>query len=93
MNARYWPCSGVYPSVVVVPVGLRGTARSLRVDMHGTIDESAGEGPSEGARLGPVPVPDEAEDIVCEGGHAFEAAVAEHTALKNAEPDLDLVDP
>ncbi len=35
----------------------------------------------------------EAEDVLRKRGHALEAAVAQNTALKNAEPDLDLIDP
>lgn len=38
-------------------------------------------------------MPDEAEDVPRERGHALEAPVAQNTALKDAEPDLDLVDP
>ncbi len=59
----------------------------------GSVDESPGERPGEGTRLGTVPVLDEAENIVSQGSDTLEAAVAEDAALKNAEPDLDLVDP
>jgi hypothetical protein len=38
-------------------------------------------------------MPDEAEDIMSEGRHALEAAVAQDAPLQDAEPDLDLVDP
>src|SRR5687768_540883 len=94
MKARYWPCRGVYPaSVTVAPAGLRGTAASLRDEAHGRVDESAREGPAEGARLGAIPMPDEAEDVMSKRSHALEAAVAQHTTLKDAEPDLDLVNP
>ncbi len=66
---------------------------SLCRDASGCVHESAGEGPAKGARLGTIPMPDEAQDVVSEPCHALEAAVAQDAALKDAEPDLDLVDP
>src|SRR5260370_4241234 len=92
MKARYWPCRGVYP-VVGVSTSLRGTSASLYGEACGRVHESPGEGPPKGARLGAIPVSDEAEDVVGERGHALEAAVAQDASLKNAEPELDLVDP
>jgi hypothetical protein len=69
------------------------TPASLCGEAHGRVHEAAGEGPAKGAGLDAVPVPDEAEHLMREGGHALEAAVAQDAALKNAEPDLDLIDP
>jgi hypothetical protein len=66
---------------------------SLCGDASGCVDESPSEGPAEGARLGTIPMSDEAEDVLSERCHALETAVAQDTALKDAEPDLDLIDP
>src|SRR5579864_17764 len=93
MKARYWPCRGVNLAVIVPPAGLRDTLASLGGEARGGVHESPGEGPTEGARLGTIPVSDEAEDVLRERGHALEAAVAQNTALKDAEPDFDLIDP
>src|SRR5271169_5051575 len=93
MKARYWPCRGVCPAVAVSPAGLRGTLASLCGAAGGRVHESPGEGPAEGARLSAIPMPDEAQDVMRERGHALEAAVAQNAALKDAEPDLDLIDP
>src|SRR5580700_181980 len=92
MKARYWPCKGVYP-VGMSAVGFRNTSVSLCGEARRGVHESPCEGPAEGARLGTVPVSDETEDIASERGDALEAAVAQDTALKDAEPDLDLIDP
>src|SRR5579864_7026874 len=91
MKAKYWPCRGVYAAVD--GAGWCDTWASLGGEASGSVDESPGEGPAEGARLGTVPVSNEAEHIMSESSHALEAAVAQDAALKNAEPDLDLVDP
>jgi hypothetical protein len=93
MKAKYWPCRGVYPAEAVSAAGLRATLASLCGEARGRVHESSGEGPPKGTRLGTVPVPDEAEDVVSERRHALEAAVAQDTALKDAEPGLDLIDP
>ena len=93
MNARYWPCKGVYAVEAVSSASLRATSLSLCGDANGRVHESAGEGPTEGACLGAIPVSDEPEYVSGERWHALEAAVAKDTALKDAEPDLDLVDP
>jgi len=47
----------------------------------------------EGAGLVTVPMADEAEHVVRERLYALEAAVAQDAALKDAEPNLDLVNP
>src|SRR5579883_1531373 len=93
MKAKYWPCRGVYSAEAVSAAGLRATLASLCGEAHGRVHESSGEGPPKGTRLGTVPVADEAEDVMSERRQALEAAVAQDTALKDAEPDLDLVDP
>jgi hypothetical protein len=93
MKARYWPCKGVYPAVAASSASLRTTSASLCGDASGRVHESPREGPAEGVRLGAIPMADEAEDVPSERGHALEAAVAQDAALKDAEPDLDLVDP
>src|SRR6516225_4374321 len=93
MKARYWPCRGVYLAVAVSPARLRATLASLCGEAHGRVHESPSEGPAEGTRLGTIPMPDEAHDVVRERGNALEAAIAQNTALKDAEPDLDLIDP
>jgi hypothetical protein len=93
MKARYWPCRGVGPATTSGSAALRDTSVSLRGDGSASVDESPGESPAEGARLATVPVPDETEDVVSEGRHALEAAVAQDASLQDAEPDLNLVDP
>src|SRR5579864_1855477 len=93
MKARYWPCRGVNPAVTVSGAGLRDTWASLCGETRGRVHESPSEGPAERARLGTIPMSDEAQDVLRERGHALEAAVAQKTSLKDAEPDLDLIDP
>ena len=76
--------------------GRRGRARhaaNLRGDGRRWVDESPGEGPAKGMRLVPVPVTDETEHVAGDVLETLEAAVAKDAALKNAEPDLDLIDP
>ncbi len=67
---------GEYPAVSAASAGLRDTSDSLRGDGSASLHESSGEGPAEGPRLATVPVSDETEDVVSEGRHALEAAVA-----------------
>src|SRR5579883_3156511 len=66
MKAKYWPCRGVYSAEAVSAAGLRATLASLCGEAHGRVHESSGEGPPKGTRLGPVPVPNEAEDVMSE---------------------------
>jgi hypothetical protein len=57
------------------------------------LNEVAGELPAERMRLVPVPVIDEASDSGFERQRVLEAAVAEDSAVKDGEPNLDLVEP
>src|SRR5579863_7613978 len=93
MKAKYWPCKGVYRAVAVSSASLRDTSASLGGEASGRVHESPSEGPAKGARLDTVPIADKAEDVLSERCHALEAAIAQDTALKDAEPDLDLIDP
>lgn len=97
MKARYWPCRGVYAcateSAGDFPAGLRDTLASLCGEACGRVDESPCEGPAERTGLGTIPMLDEAEDVLRERGDALEAAVAQNAPLKDAEPDLDWIDP
>jgi len=93
MKAKYWPCNGVYRAVAVSSASLRDTSASLCGKASGRVHESPSKGPAKGARLDTIPMADEAEDFLSERCHALEAAVAQDTALKDAEPDLDLIDP
>src|ERR1700674_1044990 len=52
----------------------------------------AGERPAKRSS-GEVPEADEAKDRAAQLANAIEAAVLEHAALEDREPDLDLVDP
>ncbi len=68
-------------------------APNLRGERRRGVDESSSEGPAKGMCLVSVPVTDETEHVAGDVLEALEVAVAKDAALKNAEPDLDLIDP
>ena len=57
------------------------------------VREATAECPAERVRLEEVPVLDEAQDPLAQLGDVVELAVTEQPSLKDAKPDLDLVDP
>jgi hypothetical protein len=71
--------------------GFASARRSGREAM-GSFPESAGKRPAEGVGLITVPMADKANHVFGERRHALETAAAQDAALKDAEPDLDLVD-
>src|SRR6187402_3114485 len=92
MKARYCACRGVLAAFGSAG-GLRATRASLGGASRRRVHESPGERPTERTCLRAVPVPDEPDDVLRESRHTVEAAVAQDATLKDAKPDLDLVDP